>query len=828
MAAIGIGGMGEVYRAHDSRLERHVALKVVRHAGSAAQVQRLEREARAAGALNHPNIVAVYDVGTADGSPYVVSELLEGDTLRHRLSMPIPLAKAVDWAAQVARGLAAAHEKGIAHRDIKPENLFITRAGTVKILDFGLAKRDAVSLDEAVTSPQDEHLTASGMVVGTTGYMSPEQALGRPSDHRSDIFSLGVVLYEMLAGQKPFRGGSPVDTLHAIVHDDPPDLLKADPRLPAALVRIVQHCLEKAPEHRFQSASDLAFSLQEILDPTAGPAPRTRTEPWRRWQGVGVAVLGVMAGIAVAALSRPKVNVPRFEQVTFRRGTVHAARFGPDGKTVMYSAAWDGAPPEVWLTLPGSSESRPWGGAGASFVAVSPAGELALISRRRLVGAELALGTLARATFTGGAAREVLEDVQEADWAPDGRAMAVLRAVGSATLSRLEYPVGRVLLEGNHAFHHMRVSPDGETVALFADPGGIGYGGAVTVVSRSGAQRQITRNWPNARGLAWSPSGREIWFTAAEEHGQRELRAVSLSGVERLITSAPGSLTLRDVSPSGRVLLTQDAERRGVIAQAPAAAAEKEYTWLDRSAMGDLAADGRTLLFADRFRVYTRRTDGAPAVQIGEGHADALSSDGRWALATTVAGDGLVILPTGAGEPRPVPRHSITSYAGAHWLPDGERVLFNGRERGQGVRIYVQKLDGTAPRPITPEGTRTTGAVTLDGRSVAAVAADGTTWVYPIDGGEPRRALGCQPGERPATWNVEGTALWVYRRDQLPARVFRVDVATGQRELWRTFMPSDAAGLVSITKVDLTPDARAYAYSYRRILSDLYVVDGLR
>ncbi|HET8646517.1 MAG TPA: protein kinase, partial [Vicinamibacteria bacterium] len=762
--------MGEVYRARDARLDRDVAVKVIGGHPTPEHVQRLEREARAVGALNHPNIMAVYDIGTAeDGHPYVVSELLEGHTLRSRLSEPMSARKAVEYAVQIARGLAAAHEKGILHRDIKPENIFVTRDGTVKILDFGLAKRQ-VSSSDATTTSAGGALTDAGVVVGTAAYMSPEQARGDPAiDHRTDIFSFGSVLYEMLAGLPPFRGDSRLDVMHAIVREEPPDLQEVDPRLNPALVRLVRRCLEKQPLNRFQSARDMGFTLEDLQVPgtSSGMGPVTPTAARAAWRPAALLAAGLVAAAALAAFAwrwlYPRADPPRYQQVTFRRGTLLGARFGPDLNTVIYSGSWDGAPPEIRLTLPGSSESRPWGEPGASVLAVSRAGELALLLKRRYLGGERTLGTLARAAYAGGAAREVLEGVQDADWAPDGT-MAVLRSTGPAGLTRLEYPAGTMLAESNEALHDLRVSPSGDAVAVLADSGSIGYGGAVTVFDRSGRRRRLSRQWPNARGLAWSPSGREVWFTAAEENGQRALRAVTLEGEERVVATAPGSLTLRDVSTSGRVLMAQDEERRGVIALAPGAASEREFTWLDRSAMGDLSADGKVLLFADRFRVYTRATDGSPAVNIGEGHADALSPDGRWALATNVNGDRLMVMPTGAGEPREVPRHFIVSYAGAAWLPDGERIVFNGREAQHEARVYVQALDGSPPRAIAPAGTRL-GAVASDGATVAAMGSDGSLLALRVDGGEPRRISGGEPGERPAAWNADGSALWVYRRD---------------------------------------------------------------
>ena len=272
---LGVGGMGEVYRAKDTRIGREVAVKVLPSAFSADRdrLRRFEQEARASGRLNHPNILAIYDVGTCDASPYIVSELLEGATLRDQLGGgALPQRKTTDYALQIARGLAAAHEKGIIHRDLKPENLFITKDGRVKILDFGLAKLthpilNSGDLTDASTAPT---ATAPGVLMGTAGYMSPEQVRGQVVDHRSDIFSYGAILYEMVSGRRAFQGNSVVEMMNAILKEEPPELPPNRPIAPA-LERIVRHCLEKSPEQRFQSASDIAFDLEAL----SGSSPAT-------------------------------------------------------------------------------------------------------------------------------------------------------------------------------------------------------------------------------------------------------------------------------------------------------------------------------------------------------------------------------------------------------------------------------------------------------------------------------------------------------------------------------------------------------------------------
>src|ERR1700683_5104990 len=287
---IGAGGMGEVYRAHDARLDRTVAIKVlpISYSADRDRLQRFAQEARSAAALNHPNILSIFDIGDNRGAPYVVSELLEGETLRDCLKHgPLSLRKSIEYALQVARGLAAAHEKGIVHRDLKPENLFITDDGRVKILDFGLAKltHPPELVREGGDAPTIQVATEPGVVMGTVGYMSPEQVRGKDTDARSDIFSFGAILYEMISGKRAFHGETPADTMSAIIKDEPPELADLRLNVPPALERIVRHCLEKNPAQRFHSISDVAFGLEVltgISSTTTSGAQRVAPAPNRR------------------------------------------------------------------------------------------------------------------------------------------------------------------------------------------------------------------------------------------------------------------------------------------------------------------------------------------------------------------------------------------------------------------------------------------------------------------------------------------------------------------------------------------------------------------
>src|SRR6266540_276238 len=434
LAPLGAGGMGEVYRAKDWRLGRDVALKVLPTdvARDADRRSRFEQEARAASALAHPNIITVYDVGESDSTVWIAMELVEGRTVRDLLaSGPLPARRALEIGTQVAEGLAAAHAAGIVHRDLKPENLILSRDGYVKILDFGLAKlaERGMAAAEGPTVSAGAPGTEPGTVMGTVGYMSPEQAAGQPLDFRSDQFSLGSILYEMATGQRAFQRKTGVETLAAILREEPKPIAEVNPTTPAPLRWTIERCLAKEPDERYASTKDLARDLKSVRDHLAETSAATLTAaaPARSRRGwvlpaAAALVLGAVLGAAVLRKlgGAEPASQPAFRQVTFRRGTVYGARFAPDGRTIVYSAAWDGKPAELYATQADSPESRPLGLPSATLVGVSSSSELAVLLRRRfLLGFESA-GTLARVPLNGGAPRELADDVTDADWSPDG------------------------------------------------------------------------------------------------------------------------------------------------------------------------------------------------------------------------------------------------------------------------------------------------------------------------------------------------------------------------------------------------------------------------
>jgi eukaryotic-like serine/threonine-protein kinase len=847
VSPLGAGGMGEVYRARDSRLERDVAVKVLpaSFASDADRLRRFEQEARAVAALNHPNILAVYDIGSHEDSPYLVSELLEGETLRERLGGgALPARKVIDYAVQAAHGLAAAHEKGIVHRDLKPENVFVTRDGRVKILDFGLAKltnTDAVadSASLAATSPS---MTDPGMVLGTVGYMSPEQVRGKPADRRSDIFSLGAILYEMLSGHRAFRRESSIETLNAILKEEPPDLSTASPNISPALERVVNHCLEKSPEQRFQSASDLAFNLEAISGvSTASQAQKAiALGPSRKWLWLVVGAVFLLASYAAVfylGKQTSSFSSPSFQRLAFRRGTVSSARFTSDGQTILYGASFGASPLHLFSTRPDSPESRSVGLPDKiELMSISSTGELAvLLNANPFVGAFQEVGTLARVPLAGGAPREILDKVTWADWGPDGKQLAVVHPVDSK--DTLEYPLGKVLYQTQGWIGDPRVSPDGGMVAFIDHPIFNDDEGTVAVVDLKGKKKTLTTNWVSVRGLAWSPSAKEVWFTASSLGANRALWGVTLSGKVRLVYRVDGSLHLMDTAPSGKVLLVDENERYEMIGRAAAQKEDRDLSWFDWSLVGDLSSDGKTALFTEggegggpSYSVYMRNLDGSAAVKLGDGAGMAISPDGKWVL----SGDPhklpeqIVLLPTGAGEERQITHDSI-NHSGAGWFPDGKSIILEGNESGHGPRLYEQDLNGGSPRALTPEGfVSNTHAVSPDGKQFYARRISDREWMmFPATGGEPHPIAGADKNDSIIQWTPDGKSLYVADFGN-PAKVFKLNLATGKREPWKDLTPSDPAGVGGIAPIHITPDGKSYVYSLYRDLCDLYLVKGLK
>jgi hypothetical protein len=822
-----------------------VAIKVLPAAVSAdpSRRHRFEHEARAAGQLNHPNVLAVHDVGDHEGAPYLVAELLEGETLRERLQAGgLHVRKAVDHALQAARGLAAAHDKGIVHRDLKPENLFLTEDGIVKILDFGLARLEPAPEPGSEATATVTSGTEPGTVMGTVGYMSPEQVRGDAADHRSDVFALGAVLYEMLTGRRAFHRDSSIETLNAILKEEPEEV-PPNRQIPPALDRVVRHCLEKKPEDRYQSARDLAFELEGLTGSavTAAGATAPAVGRWRRWL-VGAAVgLAALAGAFLVGRSGTPSRIPSYRQLTFGRGLVATARFTPDGQTVVYGAAWDGRPPAIASMRTDGPESKPLGLPPGHVTSVSSKGELAIVLTTELGYGE-SPGTLARVPLSGGAPREIAEDVWCADWAPDGESLVVRRTPG---LWQIEYPVGHVI--SRFSLGCPRFSPDGRRIGF---PMPDGWAIFEPASGRTSHVTGVPDRW-HGSWWAWSPRGDEIWFSGGDDPEQRPIEAVSLAGRRRLLVRIAGAASLLDVSRDGRLLIEHSVARFGVRGRAPGEATERDLGVFDRTTLFDLSADGRLALLSESgsaagpvARTYLRSTDGSEPVRLGQGEPLSLSPDGRWFVQSIGSifqgpdswqGSRLRLVPTGPGETREVAFPDlVVQWAG--WLPDGQRLLLTARERARPLRVFVAGLDGKELRAITPEGVFPRAAAThgwtravSDGRRLAVEGPSGVVTLYSVDGtDEPREVPGLEPAFHAVRFADDGRSLFVVAHQGTPTRLFRVDIATGRRALVRELMPPDQVGVTTFTGAFVSADSRAYAYDYRQVLGNLYLAEGLR
>ncbi len=878
---IGAGGMGEVYKAWDGRLDRWVAIKVLpRSLAQDEQMRaRFEREAKAVAALSHPNILGIFDFVWDGAMAFAVMELLEGQTLGQVLREgPLPPKKAVEWAVQIARGLSAAHQKGIVHRDLKPDNVFITQDSRIKLLDFGLAKvvgRPGAE-DTLVEVPSgSESRTLAGTLLGTVGYMSPEQVRGEELDHRSDIFSFGTLFYEMLSGRRPFACDTTVETLSAILRDEPGSLTGSRGPLPPGLERLVLRCLEKRPQDRFQSMEDLAFGLEspsQVMSTFHAPRrlPRPRAMGWI-CAGLLVLLAGLW-GLGWVQLGRPGPP-PTFVRLLHAPGTVESAFFGPDGRTVYFSARMMGGPPEVYVIASDSPEPRPLGIQDALLLHVGAQRELTVLKHPRRWTLGRYRGLLAQVPGGGGAEKVLKDDVEDAAW--DGQGMATLTHDDQLRL-RVEFPVGRTVMEDqgfSHGVKLLRLSRDGQHLAMVEGRDGRSE---VVVVPRNGGRRVLYTKPGDGTsdtlsGMAWGPGDR-IWVSEVQGD-QTALWSIGLGGQRRLLWRGEGVKQLLDVAPDGRMLLAHHAVRRGVLVQVAGSPTARELSLRTGTQCQGLSPDGGTLLLLEspaldggtaQDLTFLRGTDGSPALRLGRGNPYAFSLDGRWiqvnfsglrpedldsATARAFQRAGLDLravldpaapqpylcfAPAGMGEPFVLglpPSFTVANVA--FLLPEPGDIVFQAAERGQAIRYYRMPRAGGIPRPLTPEGFghNIVGISPLspDGNRLV-VTADRKRWfLVSTEGGPLVPVRGLRPDERVLGWTSDSRALRVRPElSELPVDIERLDPATGHRQRIHRFVPPDPAGHLQTRTVYMDREGLTCAFTYDRKLSELFLVSGVR
>ena len=842
---LGAGGMGEVYRARDTRLDRTVALKILPAAFSADpdRLHRFQHEAKLLSTLNHPNVLAIYDVGEQNGIRFLVSEFLEGQSLREVLAAgTLPRRKLIEYALDIAKGLAAAHEKGIVHRDLKPDNVFITRDDRVKVLDFGLAKQAPDPTSESATMTGGVP-TTPGTVLGTVGYMSPEQVRGQPLDHRSDIFSFGAVLYEMASSSRAFRGDSSVETMNAILKEEAPELSGSGVQVSPGLDRIIRRCLEKKPERRFQSASDLAFAL-DALSVTSGvsqavsSAPQEAKKPRLSWILAAIVALALLAA-GVRLLNRPAPVPGRYSQVSFRPAYIRTARFAP-GRTVVYAASFNGEPMTLLSTRTDTFEAQPLNLA-ADLLSISHSSELALSLGRVFDQIWTPTGRLAKAPLGGGATRELLDDVIDADWNKDGSDLAIARRAGN--VFRLEYPAGKVLYQTTGYISDVRFSPAGDQIA-FLDHGIVGDDrGTVSLVDLEGHRRVLTKEYESEQGLAWSPNGKEIWFTASDAAELNSLRAVDLGGQTRVVAAAPVRLHLQDIADDGLVLLASDDVNYRVGVGDSKSGKLQELSPFEYTVLSNISSDGSMILVNSfdiagdtNYRLYVQRADGSPPVMVGHGAGAGFSPDGKWVAGVDPGHpENLSIIPTGVGEARIVHSPEGTHYLGVALLPDDKHLFITTEGSDRTPQSAVQDIETGAVRPVGPKDRYAPSfVITLypgpspDGKSCIETDGQGHYWVQSLENSSAHEFSGIAPGEKIINWHGGTDNVFVAHPDGINVQIYDLNLSTGKRQLWTIFSPQDKTALAGHSMVYITPDGAHFGYEAHRVHSTLFIAKGLR
>ncbi len=828
---LGQGGMATVYLAQDLKHDRKVAIKVLRpELAAVIGAERFLSEIKTTANLQHPHILPLFDSGVADGFLFYVMPFIEGESLRDRLNRErqLPIADAVRIATEVASALDYAHRHNVIHRDIKPENILL-HDGRALVADFGIAL--------AASKAGGSRMTETGMSLGTPTYMSPEQAMGeREITARSDVYALGCVTYEMLIGEPPFTGPSAQAIIAKVMTREPASPTSQRRSVPQAVEDAVLTALEKLPADRWGSAAEFASAL-------AGQATGTQRSRGSRAPGLPGGRPGVRASAAGALLlvlglaagrwltGRESSPAIAYTQKTFREESIFTARYASDGRTIVFSSTGESGSPALFVIRPDFPPPTDLGLVNTHLLSVSSKDEAAVLVRPKFVRHRLFEGTLARVPVGGGAPREILDSVREADWSPDGNQLAIVHTVGGR--DHLEFPIGTTLYEASGYLSDPRVSPDGKHVAFAEHPSRYDDRGTIKIVDLGGKQIAVTPDFISIEGLAWRPGGREALFSATNPNNAMVVNAISTGGRFRVVLSGAGNLTTQDVSPTGQLLLTRDDAPYRLMLRGPGAARELDVSWLDVSFQPWITRDGSLLAYANggadagpNYAVMLQHTDGGRVARLGEGAPAAFSPDGKWLLTIVPSAPPRVVLyPTGPGAERHVDVGRFESIGEADWFPGGDSILVCGNPAGEASRCYVQTLAGGAARAVTPAGTAA-GLVSRDGREVLAFGQTLGYRRYQVSGGSARPIPWLAPDDRIIRWNPDGRSLDVERMNS--HTVDKVDLATGRRTPIVTLELAHGGGFTNITYIAIADDPRVYAYVAAPYLSSLFTVDGVR
>ncbi|MEP6766461.1 MAG: protein kinase, partial [Gemmatimonadaceae bacterium] len=762
--------------------------------------------------------------------PYV-----EGESLRDRLDREkqLPIDDALRIAGEVADALQYAHEHGVIHRDIKPENILLQRGHAV-VADFGIAL--------AASKTGGSRMTETGMSLGTPTYMSPEQAMGaREVDARTDVYSLGCVLYEMLAGEPPFVGPTAQSIVAKVITESPKSLTGQRRTVPLHVDAAVQKTLEKLAADRFASAGAFAQALRDggsSFHSSAQPMSRAATRSGVRVAQWAVATLIATAAVVGAYLAGSRANSRSandtllMQQKTFRTQSIFSARYTASGDAVVYSGAESGSSPRIYSLTSANPQPRAVSDSATHLLAISAKDEMAV-----LVGAvynhhRVFTGTLARMPVGGGTPRELLTAVHDADWSPDGMQLAVVHEVNSN--DRLEYPIGTVLYETPGSLSDVRVAPDGQHIAFNEHPERSDDRGVVAIVDLKGAHKVLTPQYLTLEGLAWTPDGRSLAFAAASSSGVLRIDEVTLGG--DVLPSAPsiGNATIQDIGRDGRQLMIRSDFFKRIWVKLANDTTPRDLSWLDVSFLPVMSTDGSLLAFGDasnvsgeNYSVMLRRTDGAPAVRIGEGSVLGMSADKQWLMSSLPSVPAkLMSYPTGAGTARQLDNGEFYAITAGAFVRNDSDIVVCGNEPKQAVRCYVRPLANGKFRPFTPEGVR--GAVmSPDGQSIVALSEDRYRQ-FSVRDGTSQAVPGIVMTDRVLRYSPDGKFLWVQRWNSQPVRVEQVDLKSGTRTILLPDFSPRRPGVLNVPDVALGDNPRNFVYMERESSSYLFELKGKR